>query len=137
MDIEIDRQPTDSDINALREKLIAYNVARHGHTEVAKAGIFIRNDDGSLAAGISAYAWGGCMEVELLWVADDRRGEGLGTRLMDAVEEEARRVGCSLIYLDTFSYQAPEFYKKRGFEVAGIIEDFPEGHSHYTLFKKL
>ncbi len=137
MELELETAPTDSAIDELRDKLIAYNIGRHGHSDVSKAAIFVRNDDGSLAAGVSAYAWGGCMQVELLWVADERRGEGLGTKLMDAVEEEAHRIGCSMIYLDTFSYQAPGFYEKRGFQIAGTIEDFPEGHTYYTLFKRL
>ena len=137
MELRLETAPTDAAIDELRDKLIAYNIGRHGHSDVSKAAVFVKNDDGSLAAGVSAHAWGGCMQVELLWVADERRGEGLGTKLMDAVEEEARRIGCSMIYLDTFSYQAPGFYEKRGFQIAGTIEDFPEGHTYYTLFKRL
>ena len=137
MDFTIERDPQDSDIDALRDNLISYNVARHGYSDVAKAAIFVREEDGSLAAGLYSYAWGGVCQVELLWVDESRRGEGLGTRLMQTVEEEARRIGCTMIFLDTFSYQAPRFYEKLGFEVAGTISDFPEGHTYYVLFKRI
>ena len=136
-ELEIQREPSDADIAELRDNLIAYNVAHHGFTETFKAAIFIRNEQGAMEAGISAYAWGGTCEVELLWVAENRRGDGLGTRLLEAVEQEARRVGCNKIVLDTFSYQAPRFYEKHGFEITSTIEDFPKGHSHYLLVKKI
>jgi GNAT superfamily N-acetyltransferase len=136
-ELEIQRSPSDKDIAELRKSLIEYNVARHGFTETFNAAIFVRNEEGALEAGVSAYGWGGTCEVELLWVAEHRRGDGLGTRLMAAVEEEARRVGCNKIILDTFSYQAPDFYKKLGFEITSTIEDFPVGHTHYLLVKRL
>jgi GNAT superfamily N-acetyltransferase len=136
-ELEIQRSPSDADIADLRKSLIEYNVARHGFTETFNAAIFVRNGEGVLEAGVSAYAWGGTCEVELLWVAEHRRGDGLGTKLMVAVEEEARRVGCNKIVLDTFSYQAPDFYEKLGFEITSTIEDFPVGHSHYLMVKRL
>ena len=137
MDFEIERDPTDAAIDELRDGLIAYNVGRHGYSDVSKAAIFVRDGDGPLTAGVYSYAWGGVCQVELLWVSEEHRGEGLGTRLMEAVETEARRIGCSMIFLDTFSYQAPGFYEKLGFQIAGTISDFPEGHTYYVLFKRL
>jgi GNAT superfamily N-acetyltransferase len=136
-ELEIQRSPSDADIDELRKSLIGYNVAHHGFTETFDAAIFIRNEEGVLEAGVSARGWGGTCEVELLWVAEHRRGDGLGTRMMAAIEEEALRVGCNKIILDTFSYQAPDFYKKLGFEITSTIEDFPEGHTHYLLVKRL
>ena len=136
-ELEIQRSPSDADVGELRRNLIEYNIAHHGFTETFNAAVFIKNDEGVLEAGVSAYGWGGTMEVELLWIAENRRGEGLGTRLMNAVEEEARRVGCTKIVVDTFSYQAPRFYEKLGFEITSAIDDFPTGHSHYLLVKRL
>ena len=136
MDLEIERNPTEEQIEELRESLIAYNVGKHGYTDASKIGIFVRNDDDELEGGVYAYAWGGVCELELLWVSEARRGDGLGTRLMTAVEDEARRVGCSKIYVDTFSYQAPGFYEKLGFERVGTIDEFPEGGHRYVVFVK-
>ena len=137
MEFQIDTAPTDAAVDELRDGLIGYNVSRHGYSDVHKAAIFVRNEDGSLGAGIYSYTWGGCCQIDLLWVAEERRGEGLGSRLMAAVEDEARRIGCSKLILDTFSFQAPDFYRKLGFELTGTIEDFPEGHTHYQFVKNL
>ena len=68
-------------------------------------------------------------------VAEARRGEGIGARLVGAVEECAREQGCTLLYLDTFTFQAPAFYAKLGFEVAAELPGFPGGVSKF-LFKK-
>ncbi len=136
-ELQIDRDPTDSDVEEIRQSLVAYNIARSGYNERFKAAVLVRNDDGSLAGGVYAYGWGGCFEVELLWVSEDRRGEGIGTRLMSAVEEEARRLGFSKIVLDTFSFQAPEFYRRLGFEQVAMIDDFPEGHGYFVFVKHL
>lgn len=134
---EVRIDPSSGDIDELRQNLISHNVSKHGYTEVSKFGIFVRNEESSLEGGAYAEAWGGCCQVELLWVAEGSRGQGLGTRLMAAVEEEARRIGCSKIVLDTFSYQAPGFYVKLGFEKVSEVAGFPEGHTYYVLVKPL
>ncbi len=134
---DMQREPKQTDIDELQECLVAFNVSKHGYEDIHKAAVFVRNDDGSLAGGVCAYGWGGCFEVELLWVAEDRRGEGLGSRLMTAIEDEARRMGFSKIVLDTFSYQAPGFYEKLGFEQVGTIDDFPAGHEYFVFVKRL
>ena len=61
----------------------------------------------------------------------------LGTRLLDAVEREARRRGCDRIVLTTFSFQAPDFYRKHGFVVLAATEDHPHGHQHLLPRKRL
>jgi hypothetical protein len=52
-------------------------------------------------------------------------------------EAEARQRGAQHAYLDTFSFQAPGFYKKHGYQVFGELQDFPPGHQRYFLTKQL
>ena len=61
----------------------------------------------------------------------------LGTRLLEAAEEEARRRGCRQIVLMTFSFQAPAFYERRGFEAIATIDDHPRGHRNLLMHKRL
>ena len=56
---------------------------------------------------------------------------------MEVAEAEARQRGAQNAYLDTFSFQAPDFYKKLGYQVFGELPDFPTGHQRYFLKKEL
>jgi GNAT superfamily N-acetyltransferase len=76
--------------------------------------------------GICGSTWGGTCEVRQFWVAPSQRGHGLGTQLFQAADQEARRRGCTQIVLMTFSFQAPFFYQRRGFEVLATVEDHPK-----------
>ena len=66
---------------------------------------------------------------------DDRRGYGY--RLLTLAEDEARKRGAKSAYLDTFSFQAPDFYRQHGYQVFGELEDFPPGHQRYFFSKQL
>jgi len=65
------------------------------------------------------------------------RGEGHGTRLMQAVEAEAKARGCNQIVLETHDFQAPRFYERLGFAIAGRVEEYPRGHQYLTMIKQL
>jgi ribosomal protein S18 acetylase RimI-like enzyme len=75
--------------------------------------------------------------IEFLWVENAHRKHGLGTQLLDRAEHLAKEKSCSIIHLDTFSFQAPDFYKKNGFEVFGILDGYPDGICRYYLKKTL
>ncbi|WP_210528835.1 GNAT family N-acetyltransferase [Rubellimicrobium arenae] len=75
--------------------------------------------------------------LHLLGVAPEARGSGVGTRLMQAIEEEARRRDCLGLWLDTYSFQAPGFYARLGFEEVGRIPDYPPGQARIFLAKRL
>ncbi len=96
------------------------------------------DEAGQLIAGCIAemYLWK-IVSVEILWVDEAHRHRGLGRRLLTEVEEAARQAGCTLIHLDTFDFQARDFYLKLGYEVFGTLADCPDGHCRYYLRKKL
>ena len=73
----------------------------------------------------------------MLWVADDLRGSGVGSAIMQQAEAFARSRGCGLIHLDTMSFQARGFYEKLGFAVYGTLTGFPNGVERYYLVKQL
>jgi Acetyltransferases len=77
------------------------------------------------------------MEIDIIWVDEHHRGEGLGSRLLMEAEQIAKGYHRSFIKLNTFSFQAPDFYRKYGHQVIAIIEDAPSGHQHYFLTKQL
>jgi GNAT superfamily N-acetyltransferase len=75
--------------------------------------------------------------INLMFVKEDLRGRGFGHRLLELAEDEARQRGAKNAYLDTFSFQAPDFYQKHGYQVFGKLPDFPLGHQRYYLTKQL
>jgi GNAT superfamily N-acetyltransferase len=95
-------------------------------------------DDGQLVGGVLAQTGIGWLQVESLWVADGRRGLGIGRALLAAAEAEAWRRGCRGAFVDTFDWQAEPFYRRQGYEVFGRLEDCPSsGHVRTSLRKML
>ena len=89
---------------------------------------------------------GGCLleidewnvaDLDILWVDERWRRQGLGSVLIRRAEQAARENGCTLITLGTFDFQARPLYEKHGYRVYGVTEDFPEGHCNFSLMKRL
>ena len=121
----------------LEQRIHAYNVATTGITDGQALTIVSRDEQGAIIAGLVGWTWGGCVEIEYLWVHKHRRGQGYGTRLLAAAEDEARKRGCQQALLITYSFQAPEFYTKMGYTVYAEFNDCPKGHRKYFLTKLL
>jgi GNAT superfamily N-acetyltransferase len=83
-------------------------------------------------ATMFSYLW-----IDLLFVPESMRGIGIGRKLMMQAEAEALRRGCNGVTLDTFSFQARGFYERLGYQVFGILDDCPPGHSRFYLTKRL
>lgn len=99
--------------------------------------IVAARQDGQLIGGLVGETGWRWLFVELLWVAEQHRGRGVGRRLLDAAEAEAVRRGARHAYLDTFDFQARPFYERAGYEVFGTLDDYPPGHCRYFLRKDL
>jgi len=129
--------PTAADLSELDDRINAFNADRTGIHDARYLSIMLRSDGGDFYAGLHGHSWGGCCEIKLLRVAEDRRQQGLGARLLQSAEVEAARRGCRLVLLATHSFQAPGFYAKQGYEIYARAEDWPVGHAHLFLRKAL
>jgi len=129
--------PARDDIARLDDRLYEFNSKTTGIFDGELYGIFLRDANGSVTGGADGWTWGATCYVKHLFVPEALRGQGIGTRLMDRIEQEARARGCALIVLETHDFQAPEFYRRRGFVVAGHVEGYPRGHHKFTLVKSL
>ncbi|CAG0976724.1 acetyltransferase [Burkholderiales bacterium] len=114
-----------------------YNDAAAPLHEVRGLFVFARAAGGAVLGGAIGRSWGQCCELEQLWVAEERRRQGLGRELLRHFEAEARRRACTLVYLDTWSFQAPRFYEKLGYRGVLEVAGFGPGLVKYTLHKHL
>lgn len=137
LSLVIEAYPAPHDLEFMEQRIIDYNYRAAGAADGLGLNSFVRNEHGELMAGITGYTWAGMAEIEFLWVDEQLRGQGIGARLLAAVEAEAQARGCACIIVSTYSFQAPEFYQSHGYEVVGYIADCPPGHSNYWLQKKL
>ena len=129
--------PSKNEIDFVRESLTQFNndrVGADGHTPL---NLVEYDADGSVIGGILGGTYWGWMYVDILWVHESYRRKGIGSKLLSLAEKEAVRRGCHHVHLDTMSWQAPEFYKKHGYEIIGILPDIPSGNQKYLLMKLL
>jgi GNAT superfamily N-acetyltransferase len=133
----INNEPTPDDVQYLEDRIYEFNAAATGITDGEWLAIFVRDNDNRIIAGICGNTWGGCAEIRQFWVEQSRRKQGLGTTLLIAAEQEALRRGCRQMLLMTFSFQAPAFYARHGFEVVAAVEDHPRGHKNMLMRKLL
>ena len=136
-DWTVQTDPATADVEALRERLRAFNGSRADMAGGQELAVFLRNGGGDLAAGISGWLWGEVLEIDYLWVDEPLRGKGVGGRLLRTLEDEARERGGRQAILDTFDFQASDFYQAQGYEVLGVIEGYGVGHQKYFLRKSL
>jgi GNAT superfamily N-acetyltransferase len=129
--------PAPSEIEFLEDRLYAFNAEATGIRDALGISVFHRDAQGEIVAGLCGHTWGGCCEIRQVWVHEKHRGQGMGRRLLERAEAEARGRGCFQIVLATYSFQAPEFYRRLGFEIVAIFPDYPIGHQHLHLRKKL
>jgi GNAT superfamily N-acetyltransferase len=114
-----------------------YNVQQAGDDHGQSLCFVLRAPDQQIVGGIIGSTYWDWLHVDLMWVKQELRGRGYGHRLLMLAEEEARQRGARNVYLDTFSFQAPAFYQKRGYRVFGQLQDFPSGHQRFFLTKSL
>ena len=114
-----------------------HNIAATGHSAYYPVQLFLRGDRDEVLGGLLGQIWGLWLHISYLWVAEPARGAGNATRLMRAAEDYAIGRGCVGGYLSSFSFQAPGFYQKLGYQIYAVHEGFPPGHSHFHLRKAL
>jgi len=134
--LAIEDAPNEADVRFVEERIDAYNVAVTGYDDYRPLAIFVRDSEGAIIAGLTGFTWGCALKVEFFWVHEDLRGQGYGSRLMDAAEREAVARGCRQAVLDTHSFQAP-FYPRLGYVRCGLAEDWPLGYQQIFFEKRL
>ena len=133
----VNEHPSEKDVHELKQHLRDYNMAHANSQDGYPISIFLRDAKHQMVAGISGWLWGECLEIDYLWVHETLRGQGVGRRLVMVLEEAAIERGCRQITLETFNFQAPEFYEKLGYSVFGVIEGYGNRFRKFYMQKGL
>ena len=137
MRIQIVQGITDSDREELFCGLRSYNNQFIDTRAWGQFGVYSRNEEGSMLGGLIASKKGLWLCIDYLWVSEDTRGSGLGSKLMSEAEQEGKRTGCKHVLVDTFSFQALPFYEKKGYHLQMSLPDFPDiGTQRHYLIKQ-
>ncbi|KDN59714.1 GCN5 family acetyltransferase [Exiguobacterium sp. AB2] len=125
----------------LTERLRAFNDTHSSHhrnirgIDVPVVQLKVERD-GEIIAGLYGSVYWGWFDLDRLWVAEAYHNQGIGSRLLVAGEAKARMLGASRVKLTTFSFQAKSFYERYGYEVAGVLHDYPPGADYYMMTKR-
>lgn len=135
--IEFKSNPSEDERLQILEPLKAYNAAKAGDGLSEKFAFFVRGETtGEVIGGLHGrvlYRW--CF-IELLVVPEQVRGQRIGSQLVEMAEDFARERNCVGVWLDTFDFQAPEFYRKHGYASFGQLDDYPPGHQRLFFQKR-
>ena len=134
--LSFEKDPSWEDREAIDEALGAYNAPFLADSRYSYFGNFVRDEAGAIRAGLIGHCYAGWLFVALLWVDADLRRKGIGQCLMHEAERHARQFGCHSAFVDTFSFQGPEFYPKLGYAEFARL-DYPPDHQRIFFRKPL
>lgn len=117
--------------------LLEYNLSKIEDKNPKDLGVFLLNENGEKIAGLIGNTHGNWFSVKYLWVSKELRGRNIGSQILEQAEGTARTRGCKYVFLDTFSFQAPVFYRKYGYKEVLVLENYPVSGKRYYLTKIL
>ncbi|WP_144551411.1 GNAT family N-acetyltransferase [Bacillus mycoides] len=138
--MKITKQCTQNEREYIKNKVIQYNMSilpDEVKQPMEHVEFLLRDDEGKILGGITGTMYFHHLHIDFLWVDQSVRHGEYGSQLLHKIEGIAKEKGCRLILLDSFSFQAPEFYKKHGYREFGVVDDHPKGYSQHFLEKCL
>lgn len=135
--ITLEPSPASADVEVIAKRLSEHANGKDYPYDHKPLAIFIRNQEGQIVGGLSGATVWGWLHISLFWISEELRGKGYGKTLMQLAEKEAVGRGCHQAHLDTFSFQALDFYLKSGYEIFAELDDFPEPAKRFFLKKSL
>ena len=129
--------PPAPEIDRIFSVIRALNDTQIGVWSPQRFGYFAHDPHGNFLGGVYGVLARGWLFLDGIAVVETAQGQGLGTRLLQAAEAEARQHGCHHAWLETYSFQARPFYERFGYTVFGVLDDYPIGHCRYFMQKDL
>jgi ribosomal protein S18 acetylase RimI-like enzyme len=137
MKIEITDEIKKQDEDFIFQRLLEYNLARIEDKNPKDLGVYLQDETGKKVGGLIGNTHGNWLFIKFLWVSEELRGHSIGSNILNQAEQTAKERGCKYSFLDTFSFQAPEFYKKHGYKKVFALENYPVTGKRYYFTKTL
>ena len=103
----------------------AYNRSKREEAESVPLNLYVEDEKGYLLAGLVAETFGNWLEIEYLFVKEELRGQGIGSKLLQQAESEAKNRNCCFAFVNTYQFQAPDFYQKYGYKEVFALKNYP------------
>jgi len=136
--MELRLENTESErTHELANLIRAYNRAKREPSKSEPLNIYLEDEEGNLVAGMVAETFGNWLEIEYLYVSEDLRRQGIGSKILKMAENESRNRGCKYSFVNTFNFQAPKFYEKHGYKEVFALKKYPYIGERYYYTKEL
>lgn len=138
LEIAVTDEPSEEALDLIGSGLDQFNLEAAGYADRRALAVLVTDPaSGKVVGGLTGRTSLGLWFVDLFHLPPEYRGSGLGSRVLKAAEDEARRRGCRSGVLYTISFQAPDFYVKHGWTVFGEVPCDPPGTCRVLLSKDL
>ena len=115
----------------------SYNRSKRETAESEPLNLYVEDEHGEIMAGLVAETFGNWLDIEYLFVKEDLRGQGIGSKLLQQAESEAKNRNCRYVFVNTYQFQAPAFYQKYGYKEVFTLKDYPYTGQRYYYQKDL
>ena len=115
----------------------SYNRSKREEAESEPLNLYVEDEMGNLMAGLVAETFGNWLEIEYLFVKEELRGQGIGSKLLERAENEAKNRNCRFSFVNTYQFQAPDFYLSHGYKEVFALQDYPYTGQRYYYQKNL
>jgi ribosomal protein S18 acetylase RimI-like enzyme len=129
--------PDVDDEKVLFDGLNQHSLAAKGMAPIQPFGLFVRDEKGALIGGAKAQTYYGCLYVDILWIDERYRHQGLGTKLMLEAERIGKERNCHFATVCSMDWEASAFYQKLGYQIEYVREGYDKGSKMYFLRKNL
>ena len=128
--------PLDSEVQSIKDELKIFNDKIVGSDNFMPIHIIVKNNMNEIIGGLIGGTYWEWLYIDRFWIHENYRKQGIGTKIIKLVEEEAKNRGCKNGHLDTHDFQAVNFYKKQGYKIRCKLKDLPKGHFKFLMTKK-
>lgn len=137
MKLRVTHNVSQQDMDEIHSQLKKYNLSKREPSENIPIGVFLEDESGVKTAGLTGEIFGNWLCIKYLWVSEELRNRGIGSKLLQAAEADAISRGAQYAFVDTFDFQAPAFYRKHGYREVFKLFDYPYTGERYYYVKHL